>query len=264
MRAGNDKTAANNVAVRNASCEGAVMTEVTPEQQALYALARGFHRNGLSLAAQLEYDRLRPAWERGEFTDWVPSSSLEQALRGQVLDAGEQHTSNAIRHTVDPSGTTHTFRLHRGRNRVLGIICLAIAACFPVGLGAQVAAGQLTAWDVILFIGCALFFGWGGICAFRKGVHVSAGKLAIGNELGTRTFNASEIRAITLEPKAVSEVATHWVARVELTNGRKIWVEAFDGGPARRPPRPEIAGIVDEVRALLGIRADDISAPESH
>jgi hypothetical protein len=104
----------------------------------------------------------------------------------------------------------------------------------------------------------------GGICAFRKGVQVGVGKLAIRNELSTRTVNASEIRAITLEPKAVSQVATHWVARVELTNGRNIWIEDFDCGPARRPPRPEMAAIVDEVRALLGVRADDISAPESH
>jgi hypothetical protein len=39
---------------------------VTPEQLALYAPGRGLSRNDLPMAAQLEYDRLRPAWERGE------------------------------------------------------------------------------------------------------------------------------------------------------------------------------------------------------
>jgi len=45
---------------------GVVMTEATPEQQALHALARDLPRGDLPMAAQLEYDRLRPAWERGQ------------------------------------------------------------------------------------------------------------------------------------------------------------------------------------------------------
>jgi hypothetical protein len=56
------------------------MAKVTSERQALYALARGFPRNGLSLAAQLGYHRLKPAWQRGEIADWVPSRDLEPAL----------------------------------------------------------------------------------------------------------------------------------------------------------------------------------------
>ena len=56
-----------------ASCDasegGLAMTEVTPEQQALYALARDLPRGDLPMAAQLEYDRLRPAEERGEVAD---------------------------------------------------------------------------------------------------------------------------------------------------------------------------------------------------
>jgi hypothetical protein len=46
------------------------MTEVTPERQALYALGRDLRCGDLPVAAQLEYDRLRPAWERGEVADW--------------------------------------------------------------------------------------------------------------------------------------------------------------------------------------------------
>ena len=40
--------------------------EMTPEQEALYALQWNVPRSELSMAAQIEYDRLRPAWERGE------------------------------------------------------------------------------------------------------------------------------------------------------------------------------------------------------
>jgi DivIVA domain-containing protein len=39
---------------------------MAPEQEALYALHWNVPRSELSMAAQLEYDRLRPAWERGE------------------------------------------------------------------------------------------------------------------------------------------------------------------------------------------------------
>ena len=39
---------------------------MAPEQVALYALESNVPRSALSMAAQLEYDRLRLAWERGE------------------------------------------------------------------------------------------------------------------------------------------------------------------------------------------------------
>jgi hypothetical protein len=39
---------------------------MTPEQEALYALQWNVPRSELSMAAQIDYDRLRPAWERGE------------------------------------------------------------------------------------------------------------------------------------------------------------------------------------------------------
>jgi len=46
--------------------EAAVMATMTPAQEALYALHWNVPRSELSLAAQLEYDRRRPGWERGE------------------------------------------------------------------------------------------------------------------------------------------------------------------------------------------------------
>lgn len=39
---------------------------MAPEHEALYALRWNVPRGELSMAAQLEYDRLRPAWERGD------------------------------------------------------------------------------------------------------------------------------------------------------------------------------------------------------
>jgi hypothetical protein len=108
--------------------------------------------------------------------------------------------------------------------------------------------------DEVISSACGLFFTWGAIRAFRLGVQVSGDTLVIHNELFTRRVDAGDIRAITLEPKAVSQVATHWVARVELTSGKRIWIEEFDCGTASKPPNPERAAIVEQVRALLGLR----------
>src|SRR5215470_10452091 len=44
--------------------EGAVMAKRTPEQEALYALQWDLSRDDLRMAAQLEYDRLKPDWDR--------------------------------------------------------------------------------------------------------------------------------------------------------------------------------------------------------
>jgi hypothetical protein len=40
-------------------------TKMTPEQEILYALQWNVSRSELFMAAQLEYDRLRPAWDGG-------------------------------------------------------------------------------------------------------------------------------------------------------------------------------------------------------
>jgi uncharacterized protein (TIGR04222 family) len=56
---------------------GAAVTDLRPEQEALCALHWNVPRRELSMAAQLEYDRLRPAWERGEV--WPAVEDLEAA-----------------------------------------------------------------------------------------------------------------------------------------------------------------------------------------
>jgi hypothetical protein len=81
---------------------------------------------------------------------------------------------------------------------------------------------------------------------------LNGGKLTIHNELRTRAVHASDIRAITLEPRAISDGPTRWIARVQLADGSRIWIDDFDCGPASKPTKPELAVTVDEVRMLLG------------
>jgi hypothetical protein len=163
------------------------------------------------------------------------------------------------------SETTHQFRFHPYRQVILGVIIAALGAAI---LAAAVALGlfafsQTGLWWEIGFVVTGLFFVWGAICRFRMGVRVSGQKLIIGNELRTHIIDASDIRAITLRPKRISEVATHWKAWVELTSGSGVWIYNFDCGPANRPPRAESAAIVEEVRALLGIRGNALSRVET-
>lgn len=164
------------------------------------------------------------------------------------------------RHTLDRSGTTHTFRFHRGRHLSFGILALVSgAACLAIAA----APGTGAWWGEVLFLvifGLALV--WLGVRQFWVGVQISAGKVAIRNSWRTRTVDASEIRAITLRPHVIGE-GNRWVPRVELTGGREVWIENFDCGPEKRPAKPELVAAVGEVRALLRGRADNISPPES-
>lgn len=124
----------------------------------------------------------------------------------------------AARHAVDRSGTTHTFRLQRGLLLACGIVAVAFgAAC----LGLAVAA-PLTAWspdvggkgDEVWAIGLGLLCLWFGIRLFRVGVQIRGEKLTIRSYLRTRTVGASEIRAITLQPKAISQGGATWISEV--------------------------------------------------
>jgi hypothetical protein len=171
-----------------------------------------------------------------------------------------------VRHAVDRSGTTHTFCFHRGAHRafgtffvIFGVVCLAAAAATPI------TAGHLGgSWrDEIVVAGVGLLAVWFGVRAFRAGVHIRGEKLTIRDEFRTRKVSAHEIRAITLQSKTMSAAGSHWVPRVDLIDGKSVWITNFDYGPADRPPPPELAVAVAEVRVLLGVRADDIPGPES-
>lgn len=165
----------------------------------------------------------------------------------------------AARHAVDRSGTTHTFRLQRGLLLAIAIVVLAFAiACLGLAV-----ADPLSGWspnvgskvDEVWVIGggflCLLF----GIRLLRVGVQISGEKLTIRSYLRTRTVNASEIRAITMQPKTISQGGATWIPRVDLTDGTSIWITSFECGPAAAPPKLERVATVDEVRKLLGVKS---------
>jgi DivIVA domain-containing protein len=72
------------------------MTEMTPEQEALYALNRDLPRSSASRNAQHEYDQLKPSWERkhppgaqGQRGSWLvtgPGRYARPVTGGQVRD----------------------------------------------------------------------------------------------------------------------------------------------------------------------------------
>ncbi len=76
----------------------------------------------------------------------------------------------------------------------------------------------------------------------------------------TRTVEASEIRAFTLQTRDETGNGPRWIVRVELTGGKGLWIPSFACGSARRPPRPELAAIVEQVRAMLGVGGNDLAA----
>jgi hypothetical protein len=165
----------------------------------------------------------------------------------------------AARHAVDRSGTTHTFRLQRGLLLGGGIVALAFGvAC----LGLAVAA-PLTAWspnvggkgDEVWTIGWGFLCLWFGIRLLRVGVQVRGEKLTIRSYLRTRTVSASDIRAITLQPKTIGQSGNIWIPRVDLIDGTGIWITSFECGPAARPPKLERVATVDELRKLLGVQS---------
>ena len=103
-----------------------------------------------------------------------------------------------------------------------------------------------------------LLFTWLGIRMVRVGVQISAEKIAIRGYFRSRTVNGSEIRAITLRPKDNGEGQLRWIPQVELTSGKSFSIASFDCGPARKPPKPDLAATIEEVRALLGVKAPDL------
>ena len=131
-------------------------------------------------------------------------------------------------------------------------------AYLPPGFYNDFHAGDV-GW-LLLGAGGGLVFAWMGVRQFRNGAKVSGRKLTIRNELRTYTADACEIRAITLQPKSSSN-GDYWVARVELTSGKSIWIDNFDCGPAGKPPKPDRMAAVEEVRVLLGVRTDNIQQP---
>jgi hypothetical protein len=142
----------------------------------------------------------------------------------------------------------------------MGAACLALAVAAPLSGWSPNIGGR---GDEIWIIGLALLCLWFGIRLFRVGVKVSSEKLIIRSYLRSRIVSAGEISAIALQSKPMGEDGNHWIPRVDLIDGSSFWITNFDCGPAGQPPKAELAATVDEVRMLLGVKADDIRMSDS-
>ena len=220
---------------------------MTPEQEALYALSCDRPRSDVSVPAQLEYDRLKPVWQRS-----VPSEVMESnSGAGALL---EHDARPGSRHTVDWSGTVHTFRPHRGGSLFVGISFAVTAVLVAaVGLSSVAAPSGLDIGSRVLLCGLVCIpCVWLGIRLTRMGVQVGHGELIIRN-LRTYVVDVAAIREITLERKPVYQGTDPWLPRVHLTDGRRIWLEGWSCGPAGNPPRLELVATLDELCTLIGI-----------
>jgi hypothetical protein len=164
---------------------------------------------------------------------------------------------------------TNVFHLRPVFHGFVGVLGVALGAVFVVwpvvglftpGFYNDFHAGD--AWWILLGAAGGLMSAWIGIRQFRNGAKVSGGRLTIRNELRTYTVSVADIRAITLQAKSGPN-NTNWIARVELTSGRGIWIDNFDCGPGGKPPKPGRMAAVEEVRALLGVGAGDVWQPEN-
>jgi hypothetical protein len=181
--------------------------------------------------------------------------------RQQALHARHRRPSR------DPAGRTHTFRAMAGFHLVSGIVAVVGGVGVLVGDAAALAypssswargSGGVSGWDDFWMAVSGLLLIWLGIRLLRVGIQVSAGKMTYRGYFRTRTVEASEIRSMALQPKEESN-GPRWIPRVELTEGKGFWIPGFDCGSARKPPKPHPAARLDEARALLGVRAGDIS-----
>jgi hypothetical protein len=176
----------------------------------------------------------------------------------------------ASRHRVDPSGTTHTL-LYSARTfrLVTGTVCAVIGVGLLVSALVAVAyphsswAQGMSSWDAIWSTALSLLFICVGIRLARVRLQINSEKITIRSYLYSRTVKASRIRAITLQRKDYENAGPRWIFRVELTSGTSFAIESFDCGSARNPPIPELAAIVEEVRVLLGVSADDAGKRET-
>jgi len=193
-----------------------------------------------------------PARRRAGFgRDPAPPLQHEAKSSGRDSSLGR-------RHKVDRS-RTHIFHSMRGFHVVTGIV-LVVLALGPL-LGGEAAAlaypgskwaqGNSTS-DYIGIAVLGLLLVWVGIRLVRVGVRITGDKITIRGYFVTRKVNASEIHSITLQPKDNGQGQLRWIPRVELTSEKSFWINSFDCGPARKPPKPELTATIAEIRTLAG------------
>jgi hypothetical protein len=201
----------------------------------------------------------------GLSTNPAVTTAAGELLRPYLARASRK---SSRRHKVNRSGTTHTFHSLRGFHLVTGIVLVVFGIGLLVGEAAALAyphsswaAGDNTTWDYIWGAGLGLLCTWLGVRLVRVGVHITAEKMTNRGYFVTRTVKPSEIRAITLQPQDNGEGQLRWIPEVELTSGKSFSIASFDCGPARRPPKPEMAATIEDVRTLLGVKTPDPGEP---
>lgn len=103
------------------------MAKLTPEQEALYALEWNLPRSDLSMAAQLEYDRLKADWEREGVlpTAEEPVARFPLCARRAQADPGSHSGSEYEVRKAVRQGEDGVFQLDRHRELVRVWCCCA-------------------------------------------------------------------------------------------------------------------------------------------
>jgi PH (Pleckstrin Homology) domain-containing protein len=227
------------------------MAKLTPEQEALYALDKGLPRRDLPVAAQREYDRLKPGWEErkaAEAQAWEESMAAEARARTQA--EARARVERALRpapgHKVNQAGTVHTCSPGRG-GQIFAMIFLTVCFVLIVALSpwgfapAGASVGSIEAKIAVIGISAALFASF-VIRFLRMGVKVSDGTVTIRNFWRTRTVHVGEIRKITVESVSAGPTGERRsVPRASLTDGSSIRMNGLQ------------AGDLGEFEAILGL-----------
>jgi hypothetical protein len=200
----------------------------------------------------------------GLSTNPAVSSAADQVMQFYLVAARSRRQSSLARlHKVNRSGATHTFHSMHGFHLLTGIVCVVLGVGWLAGIVAVVAdpssswSQGSSPWQATWAIPIGFLIVWLGIRLVRVGVQISSEKMTIRGYFVTRTVNASEIRALSLQPKDNGEGQLRWIPQIELTSGKSFSIDSFDCGPARNPPRPEMSATIEDVRTLLGVKSPD-------
>jgi hypothetical protein len=164
----------------------------------------------------------------------------------------ERFPGLASGHTVDRTGSTHTFASNRGL-RGGAAVCFALMAVLVCAVTiAHGPQGGFNAWVKIAFIiGVGGPAAWFAVRVFRLGVKVSSGKMTVRNLWRTRVIAIGEIRRIDLDVKSHYH-GDDQLPRIDLTNGDSIWI---DGLACRTILNlSDQVAATDELRSLIGLR----------
>ena len=240
--------------------EAAVVTGMTPQQQARYALDSGLPREDLPEAVRAAYDRVRAERQRAQVRarkagELPPLGPFRPSRRRPMNDSGPAGRR------VARSTTPVTFRFGPGRGLgglALGLILGIPLAIVPITQTAVLSGASI--WGKIAFIGVFAVGAaggiWLGISLFRAGVQIRGEQVVIRDSVRTRKLNASQIRDITLEPvvrPSIDGDANFWTPSFHLTDGSSIRLKIGQTTKLDRPAPERMQRIVKDIRWHLGI-----------